>query len=92
MLSHEQLLNLSNPHYNQDYVTIYWNQLQQLPEITSKQWKLLLILADMPKRKQLKYVIIADKLVKAPTKQRVYSSVSGEWKRSRIHEGNNRKG
>lgn len=91
MLSHTQQMRLSNPYYNEDYVSIYWNQLQQLSNITEKQWKLLLKLSDMPKKQQNNYVIIDDQLVLAPTKQRVYSSVSGEWKRSRIHEGNNRK-
>ena len=84
-------MRLSNPYYNEDYVSIYWNQLQQLSNITEKQWKLLLKLSDMPKKQQNNYVIIDDQLVLAPTKQRVYSSVSGEWRRSRIHEGNNRK-
>ena len=91
MLSHTQQMRLSNPYYNEDYVSIYWNQLQQLSNITEKQCKLLLKLSDMPKKQQNNYVIIDDQLVLAPTKQRVYSSVSGEWKRSRIHEGNNRK-
>lgn len=91
MLSHTQQMRLSNPYYNEDYVSIYWNQLQQLSNITEKQWKLLLKLSDMPKKQQNNYVIIDDQLVLAPTKQRVYSSVSGEWRRSRIHEGNNRK-
>jgi len=92
MFNQAQLAKICNPHYNQDYVTIYWNQLQQLDKITEKQWKLLLILADMPKKEQLKYVIIEDKLVEAPTKQRVYTSISGKWKRSKIHEGNTKKG
>lgn len=92
MLSHEQQVKISNPHYNQDYVSVYWNQLQQKGNITEKQWKLLLILSDMTKKQQLKYVILEDELVEAPTKQRVYTSISGEWKRSRIHEGNPKKG
>ena len=54
MLSHTQQMRLSNPYYNEDYVSIYWNQLQQLSNITEKQWKLLLKLSDMPKKQQNK--------------------------------------
>ena len=72
MLSHEQQIKISNPHYNQDYVTIYWNQLQQLGNITEKQWKLLLVLADMPKKEQSKYVIIDDELIEAPTNKKTH--------------------
>lgn len=67
MLSHKQQMRISNPHFNQDYVTIYWNKCYHLEELTEKQKKLLVILADMAKQEQLKYVIIEDELVEAPT-------------------------
>ena len=92
MLTQEQQVKISNPYFNQDYVTVYWNQLYHSDNITEKQWKILSQLADMSKKEQLKYVIIRDKLVEAPTKQRVYTNISGEWKRSRNHEGNRSKG
>ena len=92
MLSHSQKTRISNPYYNENYVTIYWNQLQQSDNITEKQWQLLLVLAEMPKKQQLKYVIIEDQLIEAPTKVKHYSKVpsTGEWQRNLRMSGNNR--
>ena len=72
MLSHEQRIKISNPHYNQHYVTIYWNNLYHQEEITEKQRKLLIVLADMPKKEQNNYVIIEDELVEAPTNKKTH--------------------
>jgi hypothetical protein len=72
MLSHEQQIKISHPHYNQDYVTIYWNNVYHQEEITEKQWKLLLVLADMTKKEQNKYVIIEDELIEAPTNKKTH--------------------
>ena len=57
---------------NQHYVTIYWNNLYHKEEITEKQRKLLIVLADMPKSEQNKYVIIEDELVEAPTNKKTH--------------------
>ena len=72
MLSHAQQIKISNPHYNQDYVTIYWNQLYNSDNITEKQWKTILILADMTKKEQNNYVIIEDELIEAPTNKKTH--------------------
>ena len=72
MLSHEQRIKISNPHYNQHYVTIYWNNLYHQEEITEKQRKLLIVLADMPKSEQNNYVIIEDELIEAPTNKKTH--------------------
>jgi hypothetical protein len=40
--------------------------------ITEKQWKTILILADMPKKEQDRYVIIEDELVLAPTNKKTH--------------------
>ncbi len=72
MLSHQQQMRISNPYFNQHYVTIYWNQLYNSDNITEKQWKTILILADMPKKEQDRYVIIEDELVLAPTNKKTH--------------------
>lgn len=72
MLSHKQQMKLSNPYYNEHYVTIYWNQLYNSDNITEKQWKTILILAEMSKKEQLQYVIIEDELIEAPTNKKTH--------------------
>jgi len=72
MLSHKQQMKISNPYYNEHYVTIYWNQLYTSGEISEKQWKTILLLADMHIIEQRNYVIIEDELVLAPTNKKVH--------------------
>lgn len=93
MLSHEQKIKISNPHYNQHYVTVYWNTCYHLEELTEKQNKLLQVLADMTKKEQNNYVIIDDELVLAPTNVKQYSKTpsTGVWQRNKRMDGNNRK-
>jgi len=88
MLTKKQIIKLDNPHHNTDQVHIYWCQLRLQESFTPQQLKTLQILGDMSKKQQLKYVIIEDKLVKTPTNRKVYTKLSGVWKRNRVLEGN----
>ncbi len=72
MLSHKQQMKISNPYYNEHYVTMYWNKLYNSGNITEKQWETILLLADMNIKEQRDYVIIEDKLVLAPTNKQIH--------------------
>lgn len=80
MLTEKQITRLNNPHHNTDSVVIYWNLLQNQESMTKQQLRTAKRLAEMPKKEQDCYVIIEDKLVKAPTKPKTYSRTSGVWK------------
>ena len=79
-------MKLDNPHHNTDQIHIYWNKLRLQETLTPQQLETLQLLGDMGKKQQRQYVIIDDKLVEAPTKQRVYTKTSGEWKRHKSYE------
>ncbi len=72
MLSHKQQMKISNPYFNEHYVTMYWNKLYTSGEISKKQWKTLQILADMHIKEQRNYVIIEDELVMSPTNKKTH--------------------
>ena len=72
MLSHKQQMKISNPYFNEHYVTMYWNKLYTSGEISKKQWKTLQKLAEMSKKEQMQYVIIEDELIEAPTNKKTH--------------------
>ena len=86
MLTDKQITKLENNNNNTDQVNVYWNQLQQSDQITEKQWETIGQLADMSKKQQRNYVIVNDRLILAPTKRKIYTKSTGEWKRNRAYE------
>ncbi len=57
-------------------------------ELTAIQKKTLVLIAEMPKAEQRKYVIIDDMLVKTPTKVEYYSKAQGKWGKRQLIKAN----
>ena len=73
MLTKQQQIKVSNSLYSTYSVNIYWNQLcNQEEEVTEQQWDTIRALSEMSKAEQNSYIIIDDKLVKAPTNKKTH--------------------
>ena len=57
-------------------------------ELTALQKKTLVLIAEMSKAEQRKYVIIDDMLVKTPTKVQYYSKSQGKWTKRQLVKAN----
>ena len=72
MLTKQQEIKVSNSLYSTYSVNMYWNQLYHQEEVTEQQWETIRALAEMSKKEQNSYIIIDDKLVKAPTNKETH--------------------
>lgn len=96
MFTDEQLLKLTTINFIHECLFEWVHKhAVEIPykDLTALQRKTLLLIADMSKAEQGKYVIIDDMLVKTPTKVKYYAKTQGKWHKRQlvIANYNNRK-